>query len=177
MMGALIDGAGFELGLSGSESLFIGDELLGDPLIPGCGDLQVASVSRIGHREEFPMSREWETLIAMLTPGQELLWIVSKKEGKLGCHIALKDLRAPRRHPEDVKEVRHEFRTLLDHFSRRAFPESLAAELSDCDTNELLQQILSNSRQEVVVTSGQPSPSDIEDSRDFPEQRQKPTPD
>lgn len=176
-LNAFIDNAEFELGLSGDGSIFVDTEALGDPLLPGCGDLQVAQIHRIGHREEFPMAKEWETLIAMLAPGQELLWIVQKEKGKLACHLALKDLRAPRSRPEDIREVRQEFRALLDHFTKRAFPESLAVELLESETVDLFNRMLSNSLREVVVTSGQPSPTDIEDSRDFPEPRQKPTPD
>lgn len=177
MLSAFLDRATFEYGLSGDGSIFLEPDLLGDSLIPGCGDLQVATITRIGHRGEFPMAREWENLLSMLLPGQELLWIVRKNKGKVSCHLALKDLRAPRNQPNAVKEVRHEFRALIDHFTRRAFPESLAGELSEESTIRLLDQIMSEANREVVVTSGQPSPSEIEDSRDFPEAKQSPTPD
>jgi hypothetical protein len=76
-----------------------------------------------------------------------------------------------------VKEVRHEFRTIIDHFTRRAFPESVAGELTEEGTMNLINQIMSEANREVVVTSGQPSPSEIEDSRDFPEAKQSPNPD
>lgn len=177
MLEQSIERLGFEFGLSGDGSIFVEPEHLGNALIPGCGDLQVAEISRIGYRGEFPMAVEWENLLSMLQPGQELLWIVCKREGRMKCHLALKDLRSPRTRPDAVKEVRHEFRSLVDLFTRRAFPESVAQELTEGEIQSLLGQIVSEASQEVVVTSGQPSPSEIEDSRDFPEPKQTPTPD
>lgn len=177
MQAAFLDRAGFELGLFGEGSIFIAPRPVESALVPGCGDLQVATISRIGHRGEFPMAKEWENLMSMLAQSQELLWVVHKQRGRISCHLALKDLRGPRTRADGVKEVRHEFRALLDHFTRRAFPESMATELVDDEVKSLFNRIISGSNREVVVTSGQPSPSDIEDSRDFPEPKQSPAPD
>jgi hypothetical protein len=177
MLSVVLDRLGFELGLAGDGSVIISSESQGEPLVPGCGDLQVATLSRIGHRGDFPMPKDWENVLSMLAPGQELLWIVNKNQGQISCHLALKDLQGPRVNPGGVKEVRHEFRSILDNFTRRAFPESMADELPGEEINSLFSKIISSANLEVVVTSGLPSPSDIEDSRDFPEPKQSPAPD
>jgi hypothetical protein len=57
----------------------------------------------------------------------------------------------------------------VGQFAKRSFPESLAEECEESETIDLFEGIFQHANGEVVVTSGQPSPSTLEDSREFPE--------
>jgi len=151
--------ASFELGLTGAESFFDSPSTAYPLLLPGCADLQVASIQRIGYRGRFPHPGEWENLLAMLEPGQELLWIITKRPEKgFTFHIALKSDGLPQSHSERTNELRSVFRSLLGQFTKRSFPESLAEECCEAETVGLIEGILAHANGEVVVTSGQPSP-------------------
>jgi hypothetical protein len=170
--------ASFELGLAGSESLFDSPSADLELLLPGCADLQAASIQRIGFRGKFPNPSEWENLLAMLEPGQELLWIITKQpQNGFAFHLALKGDGRPQDHPNKTAERRSVFRSMLGQFAKRSFPESLAEECEEIETIGLIEGIIQRSNGEVVVTSGQPSPSILEDNREFPEPNEHATPD
>lgn len=170
--------AAFELGLVGSESLFESPSAECELLLPGCADLQAASIQRIGFRGKFPHTSEWENLLAMLEPGQELLWIITKQpQDGFSFHLALKGDGRPQAQPSKTAERRSVFRSMLGQFAKRSFPESLAEECEEKETIGLIEGIIQHSNGEVVVTSGQPSPSILEDSREFPEVNDNATPD
>jgi hypothetical protein len=173
-MEVLAQMAAFELGLGGCESLFQTPVADSDLIIPGCADLQVAAIQRIGHRGEFPKPVEWENLLAMLEPGQELLWIVTKQpRAGFQFHLALKSNPTSHSPPSRTQELRSMFRSVLGQFTKRSFPESLAEECQEDDIVDLLTVITQSCNGEVVVTSGYPSPSVLEDSREFPEPTEK----
>lgn len=166
----LAEVAAFELGMVGSESLFESPSAELDLLLPGCADLQAASIQRIGYRGEFPRPVEWENLLSMLEPGQELLWIVTKRpQVGFAFHLALKSNPRDGGQPSRTCGLRSLFRSVLGQFTKRSFPESLAEECSESEIASLLEGIGRHSNGEVVVTSGYPSPSVLEDSREFPE--------
>jgi hypothetical protein len=166
----LAEAAAFELGMVGSESLFESPSAELDLLLPGCADLQAASIQRIGYRGEFPRPVEWENLLSMLEPGQELLWIVTKRpQVGFSFHLALKSNPQPGGQPSRTSELRSLFRSVLGQFTKRSFPESLAEECPENEIAALLEGIGRHANGEVVVTSGCPSPSVLEDSREFPE--------
>ena len=170
--------ASFELGLSGHETFLETTSGSGEILIPGCADLQMAAIKRIGHRGNFPMPKEWENLLSMLEPGQELLWIVTKRPNAgFSFHLALKNSGDSQTFPQATIEKRAAFRSVLGQFAKRSFPESQAEECDESKIVHLFDDILKNSNSEVVVTSGMPSPSLIEDGRDFAEQNEQATPD
>lgn len=166
----LAEVAAFELGMVGSESLFESPSAELDLLLPGCADLQAASIQRIGYRGEFPRPVEWENLLSMLEPGQELLWIVTKRpQVGFAFHLALKSNPQDGGQPSRTGELRSLFRSVLGQFTKRSFPESLAEECPESEIAALLEGIGRHANGEVVVTSGYPSPSVLEDSREFPE--------
>lgn len=169
--------ASFELGLTGSESLFDSPSADLDFLLPGCADLQAASIQRIGFRGKYPNPSEWENLLAMLEPGQELLWIITKQSHGFAFHLALKGDGHPQSQPTKTKERRSVFRSMMGQFAKRSFPESLAEECEEIETIELIEGIIHRSNGEVVVTSGQPSPSILEDNMEFPKPNENATPD
>jgi hypothetical protein len=166
--------AAFEFGLGGFESLFETPVANCDHIIPGCADLQIASIQRIGYRGDFPKPVEWENLLAMLEPGQELLWIVTKRpEAGFQFHLGLKSNPILQSTPSRTQELRSMFRSVLGQFTKRSFPESLAEECQEDEIVDLLSGISNGCNGEVVVTSGYPSPSVLEDSREFPEPTDK----
>ena len=166
----LAEVAAFELGMVGSESVFESPSAELDLLLPGCADLQVAAIQRIGYRGEFPRPIEWENLLSMLEPGQELLWIVTKRpQIGFSFHLALKSNPQDGGQPSRTGELRSLFRSVLGQFTKRSFPESLAEECPENEIADLLEGIGRHANNEVVVTSGYPSPSVLEDSREFPE--------
>lgn len=164
---------GYEFGLTGNESVFEMASTERPLLIPGCADIQAAKVQRVGYRGKFPQPAEWENLLAMLEPGQELLWIINKREAEgFSFHLALKGDGKPQSSSEQTGGLRSVFRSVMGQFTKRSFPESLAEDCSEESVIEMLQSILKDANGEVVVTSGQPSPSILEDSREFPETRE-----
>jgi len=166
----LAEVSAFELGLAGSESLFELPSSNSELLLPGCADLQVASIERIGYRGEFPRPGEWEHLLALLEPGQELFWIITKRpQSGFSFHLALKSNLQPDSAPQRTAELRSHFRSLLGLFTKRSFPESLAKECDEEEIVSIIESLRRSSNGEVVVTSGFPSPSVLEDSREFPE--------
>ena len=40
---------------------------------PGMADIQLVQVTQLGHRDKFPRPYDWENLIPMLHPNEELL--------------------------------------------------------------------------------------------------------
>lgn len=166
----LAEVAAFEVGMVGSESLFESPSAELDLLLPGCADLQAASIQRVGYRGEFPRPVEWENLLSMLEPGQELLWIITKRpQVGFAFHLALKSNPKDGGQPSRTGDLRSLFRSVLGQFTKRSFPESLAEECPESEIAALLEGIGRHANGEVVVTSGYPSPSVLEDSREFPE--------
>ncbi|NLF17554.1 MAG: ATP-binding protein, partial [Lentisphaerae bacterium] len=104
---------------------------------PGLGDILLAKVDRLGHRDKFPRPYDWENLIAQLEPGEELLWIVEKSvvpdstgsltDDALRLYLGVRfGLNEPRGKLDldEVKHRRKRFEVLSNSFARRAFPES-----------------------------------------------------
>ncbi len=137
------------------------------PLVPGCADVQFARVGQIGHRGRFPRSHEWEKLLSSLPPGEELLWVVRKHEGAFELFLGHKINREVVAQSGEVRERRRSFRALLQHFSRRVFPESQLKELSTEETSDVLRDTVEMARKQVVVVSGMPSPKAQEEGEHF----------
>lgn len=137
------------------------------PLVPGCADVQFARVGQIGHRGRFPRSHEWEKLLSSLPPGEELLWVVRKHEGAFELFLGHKINREAVAQSGEVRERRRGFRALLQHFSRRVFPESQLKELSTDETSDVLRDTVEMARKQVVVVSGMPSPKAQEEGEHF----------
>lgn len=139
----------------------------GEPLNPGLAEIQLASISRLGHRDMFPRPYDWENLLPMLESGEELLWIVRKladsgEDSKFSLHLGLKTT-APRiTGHQTVKERRNRFRMMCDAFARRAFPESSLVELSADDCVRLMDEVDRSSHSGVSIITGVPSPKKLE---------------
>ncbi len=167
---ALTEFAKLEIGIGNSELLIPKECSKNQLLLPGCADLQVAQVDRIGYRGDYPSPREWENMLSMLETDQELLWIIAKRPNTgLFYYLGLKTISPFNPYPERTQELRAHFRSLLGQFAKRSFPESRAAECSEDDVIVLINEIGRYSKADVVVTSGFPSPSILEENREFPE--------
>ena len=70
---------------------------------------------------------------------------------------------------EAVREQRHHFQALSNHFCRRAFPESSLKELDAAEADKLLWDIHQIDLGGMVVVSGAPSPKNLEHERRFEE--------
>jgi hypothetical protein len=175
---AVADLASIELGLAGNGARFECPSARQPALVPGCGDLQVAQITRLGFRGKWPESQEWEALLAMLEPGHELLWVVVKRP-RVGLRYYLALKTDPRLSTEwaDVRESRAFFKSLVKQFSKRAFPESCAEECCEGEVAELVSDICGKANEEVVVTSGLPSPAALEDEQEFATAEHKTSPD
>ena len=170
--------AGFDLGVLGNELIIEIPALDAPPILPGCGDLMMAKVERIGHRGEFPMPKEWENLLAMLEPGHELLWIITKRpEQGFSYYVAVKSNGTPHLNPDKAKELKSAFKSNLGQFTKRSFPESITKDVPTDEILNVIRGILDHSNGEVIVTSGYPSANDIEDNREFYEQGKQSPPD
>jgi len=134
-------------------------------LIPGICDLQLAKVSRLGRRERFPRPHDWENLLPMLAAGDELLWIARKYSSRFDFYFGLKRNSFCIEDPGAVVHRKSEFRSILSHFKRRAFPESIAETLDSREIRQTTEGILSQSNGMVTVISGVPSPKAVEEEQ------------
>jgi len=140
----------------------------GEPrlLIPGISDIEIAEVSRLGRREKFPRPHDWENLLPMLSSGDELLWIASKRSSRFRFHLGLKRNAFSLEDPLTVRNRRNEFRSILGHFTRRAFPESHCQELDRNAVDDLVRVIVPHEKR-VTLVSGVPSPKTLEQDQLF----------
>ena len=138
-------------------------------LAPGLADIQIASVSRLGQHDRFPRSHDWENLLPLLREGEELLWIVRKERSRFRFYFGLKSNMLVVSRWEAVREQRHHFQALSNHFCRRAFPESSLKELDAAEADKLLWDIHQIDLGGMVVVSGAPSPKNLEHERRFEE--------
>jgi LGFP repeat len=136
-------------------------------MVPGCADIQLARVNRMGHRGRFPRPHEWENLLPMLNPGEELLWVIKKKGVEFECYLGWKANRGALGGRSEAGRRRDSFLNLLNHFARRSFPESQTDELSATETCAVLSQALDLGGEHVTVVSGLPSPKTLEEDRQF----------
>jgi DNA helicase HerA-like ATPase len=133
---------------------------------PGLADVQLAEISRLGHRDKFPRPHDWENLLPMLLPGEELLWIVRKKmeeeeKGRFLVYLGLKSCRAELPDRKAVTRRLNRFNVMCNSFARRCFPESSLRLLSPRETETLLGEIDQGSCTGTTLVTGIPSPKKI----------------
>ena len=133
---------------------------------PGLADIQLTEVSRLGHRDKFPRPHDWENLLPMLLPGDELLWIVQKKtgseeNGQFFLYLGLKSCHAELPERQSVRRRRSRFAVMCDSFARRCFPESTLKRLNPEEATSLLDEIGQGSCTGTTLVTGIPSPKKI----------------
>jgi hypothetical protein len=140
-------------------------------LHPWLLDCVAVQISCLGHQEDMPRAWDWENVLTLLEPGEELLYVLDHVRGdgnQTGRPFTLwLAVRFPRSHglsAGDLDRRRKRARMLVSQFQRQAFP---GTDLTWVDPGEL-QNLLgfsAGSQQRCVCVSGLPSPRDIEDDR------------
>jgi len=131
-------------------------------LNPGMSDIQIANVTRLGHRDKFARPHDWENLIPLLKDREELLWIVDKKDGCYSFSLGLKsNVPVLPDRTDAIERMRH-FDVICDHFARRAFPESRLTRQSNSNVVHFLNSTKQSLRAGVTCVTGIPSPKRLE---------------
>lgn len=132
---------------------------------PYLADLCALKVAHLGHHDVLPRPWDWDNLLSLLEPGEELLWIVDYQravalQGRetVDVHLALKFTGDRLTHPTQVVERRRRFRAVASQFSRQAFPESRVETLPPQRTWNLVQRLSSDPGARTVCVAGMPSP-------------------
>lgn len=131
-------------------------------VVPGLNDIQLAEVSRIGQRGEFIQPHDWENLLPTLPPGRELLWIIRKEQDQFYFYLGQKESGDVLRSPESARQRRQDFISVVNHYGRRAFPESRLRQLDNQATSQVLDDIEEGGRSHLTAVTGVPSPKIIE---------------
>jgi DNA helicase HerA-like ATPase len=160
------------LGLVAEEvSLDVAPGTLPGDLNPWLLDLCAARVDELGHWERVPRPHDWENLLPLLRPGEELLWILDyrRREGagareQFTIRLALKLNRPQLADRGELAAREARFRAVLGHFRRQAFPESAIAELGPA---EAFAAIAGVDHGATFCVTGIPSPKDQSDEQDF----------
>lgn len=139
-------------------------------LNPWLLDLCAARVDEIGHWDRVPRAHDWENLLPLLRPGEELLWIVDyRRREEVGAReqftirLGLKlNQQVTDRAEIAAREVR--FRAVLGQFRRQAFPESAVTELGPAEAFALVSGVDHGA---TFCVTGIPSPKDQGDEQAF----------
>jgi hypothetical protein len=152
-------------------------ELVLDPearsldLHPWLLDCVAVQVNCLGHQDEFPRAWDWENVLTLLEPGEELLYVLDHVRGdgnQTGRAFTLwLAVRFPQRQSlsaGDLDRRRKRARMIVSQFQRQAFPGS---DVHWVDPSELqtLLGFSTGGEQRCVCVSGLPSPRDLEDDR------------
>ena len=133
---------------------------------PWLGDVYAAHIKSLGHQDLFPRPHDWENLLAMMEPGEELTLLVDyrtldevQRAPCFSVHLVLRAPRVPIWTGDVPGERRRRFEALLAQFRRQAFPESETRPLSAKSCQEL---IASPPGDRVLCVAGKPSPRTLE---------------
>jgi hypothetical protein len=135
---------------------------------PGLADTLLAEISVLGHRDKFPRPYDWENLIPQLEPGEELLWVAEKQDGKCALYFGLKfgtDAPDAKISPDEPARRHKRLTVLADAMARRSFPESRMKLLSPENVVEKLEIASKNWGKQVTCVAGVPSPKEIDGDR------------
>ena len=137
-------------------------------LQPWLLDCVAAKVTCLGHQDEMPRTWDWENALAMLEPGEELIYALDHVAGQRSIGrpftlwLGIRFPRTPRLAMPDLDRRAKRVRLLMSQFQRQAFPGS---ELEWIDPAALPAHLgrVSGAQQRCVCVSGLPSPRDLED--------------
>lgn len=154
-----------------------GAELVLDPegrrrdLHPWLLDCVAVQVSCLGHQDEIPRSWDWENVLTLLEPGEELVYVLDHVRGdgnQTGRAFTLwLAVRFPPRQALSANELdrrRKRSRMLVSQFQRQAFPGSDVRWVDPAELEPLLN-FSTGGEHRCVGVSGLPSPRDLEDDR------------
>lgn len=134
-------------------------------------DTCMASISELGHRDSAPRPYDWENLLPLLQPGEELLWIVDYSRGEsdrdrehVRLSLALRFNRTQVNDPRELEQRRSRFEAMLGQFRRQAFPESQVSVLPPGRTWEMAHPPETASGATTWCVVGTPSPKVLADT-------------
>ncbi len=140
-------------------------------LHPWLLDCVAVQVSCLGHQEDMPRAWDWENVLTLLEPGEELLYVLDHVRGDgnqtgrpFTLWLAVRFPRAQQLSSGELDRRRKRARMIVSQFQRQAFP---GTDLRWVDPSEL-QNLLgfsAGSQQRCVCVSGLPSPRDMDDDR------------
>ena len=140
-------------------------------LHPWLLDCVAVQISCLGHQDDMPRAWDWENVLTLLEPGEELLYVLDHVRGDgnqtgrpFTLWLAVRFPRSQGLSAGDLDRRRKRARILVSQFQRQAFP---GTDLTWVDPSEL-QNLLgfsAGSEQRCVCVSGLPSPRDIEDDK------------
>ena len=119
-------------------------------------------VACLGHQDRFPEPRDWENLLRMLGPGEELLYVLdysadSDAQGQaFTLWLALRFPRAPVVDYPLLQRRKRRAQALVAQFRRQAFPGSDVSLIAPADTAALLS-VRTGVQTRCVCVSGMPS--------------------
>lgn len=134
-------------------------------------DCVAVKVHCLGHQEELPRSWDWENVLTLLEPGEELLYVldhVGSDGDQTGqsftLWLAIRFRRMAGVGEGALERRRQRARVLLSQFQRQAFPGS---EISWVDPSQVhaLLDFVPGGRPRCVCVSGMPSPRAMPDDR------------
>lgn len=143
-------------------------------------DCVAVKVHCLGHQDELPRSWDWENVLTLLEPGEELLYVldhVGSDGDQTGQPFTLwLAIRFPRMAGVGAGTMdrrRQRARVLLSQFQRQAFPGS---EISWVDPSQVhaLMDFVPGGRPRCVCVSGMPSPRAMQDDRSELDRAQAP---
>jgi hypothetical protein len=132
---------------------------------PRLGDVFGARICRIGHHDVVPRAHDWEHILAMLAPGEELLLLVDchgrqghrPDEARVPEFTLTLLLRGASARLSPIQRW-DRFRSMIGQFRRQAFPESQVEELGSEELRSLLGATLDLVEPEVRCVVGLPGP-------------------
>ncbi|HJN74817.1 MAG TPA: ATP-binding protein [Myxococcota bacterium] len=135
---------------------------------PGLLDACAVRVQLLGHHDLVPRVHDWENVLPMLRPGEELVWIVETDRPEL--HVAprvavtlmLRFNQSVLPERESLETRRSRFRGIVGQLQRQAFPSSQLQLLRPAECWSLLQ---SPEGTRGAFVSGVPTPKDLDDER------------
>ncbi len=146
-------------------------------LQPWLLDCVAVQVNCLGHQEEMPRAWDWENVLTMLEPGEELLYVLDhvRSDGNqtgrpFTLWLAVRFPRTQHLSSGELDWRRKRARMIVSQFQRQAFP---GTDLRWVDPGEL-QNLLgfsAGSQQRCVCVSGLPSPRDMDDEHREVERR------
>ena len=140
---------------------------------PWTADVMVAQVSVLGHHDKVPRSYDWENLVAMLEPKEELLLFVDyngtgpEEERRVQLHLAMRFAEGLPLSPSLIRDRRRRFEAVLSSFRRQVFPESVIEALTPTATAALFNRNLSANPTACKCIVGSPSPKNLADDKQF----------
>lgn len=136
-------------------------------LNPWLLDLCVIRVDTLGHWDRVPRSHDWENLLPLLRPGEELLWLVDYRRGTsrpFTVRLALRFNNPVMVDRSELQTRESRFRAIVGQLRRQAFPESTVVDASPAEAWALFS---GEDLGSTLCVTGIPSPKHLADDEQY----------